>query len=161
MKYYLKLAGSIIRRMLGLSPDITQEDIDRQMMYEEQQQERPQERLTVERPYVGRVVFDLLNNGEVQVQLDFPDQSKTGARIYARLLNSITTGELDRLIRAILVEYGENNVQQQDFINQILTKWNQVKAKKSHKGIAPPSQILGAGWHRFNPSAIQQQSGQQ
>lgn len=93
-------------------------------------------------PVIAMVGFIIHKDGNISVKTEWIHMSPSMATVYAKLMYEINTGGLEESMHDMLMQYGSQHVQSQEFIELIVTKYKELISKYKMLPIISPSLVL-------------------
>ena len=96
----------------------------------------------VDNPVIAMIGFVVHKDGNISVKTEWIHMSPSMATVYAKLMYEINTGGLEESMHDMLMQYGSQHVQSQEFIELIVTKYKELISKYKMLPIISPSLVL-------------------
>jgi len=98
--------------------------------------------VSADNPVIANIGFIVHKDGNVSIKSEWIHMSPAMATVYAKLMYEINSGGLEESMHNMLMQYGAQHVQSQEFIESIVIKYKELVNKYKMLPIISPSLVL-------------------
>ena len=95
-----------------------------------------------EEQVLGYIRFNILADGNININTEWADDSIEFAEIYAKMLYQLNSGNFEDGIIKVLTKFGETDIKGQNFIVKVVSHIEELREKYKNLPIISPSQVF-------------------